>query len=226
MDILNWLYLVKNKLARTTVENPSKDLIALGADATFNKRGDKYQTYTVPLADAVHDACTENSTLRTGIYDQNNYPIGFPVMLKTCTRVVDTPASPTFVAVNLQGWSIQGSVEINSNDYAGSIYLGTIEFPDDWFWPVVPWKSSGMVYTNGNEVYSTLGNGAMMFDNNANTIVPVNVYFQLDYYSNGADLYMIYDANNVSSELYDTVVSFQFEFLHNEALEPTFTYYD
>ena len=50
MDILNWLYLVKNKFTRTTVENPSTDLIVLGADVGVQKRGDKYQNYVMTAA--------------------------------------------------------------------------------------------------------------------------------------------------------------------------------
>lgn len=51
MDILNWLYLRKEQLIRTTANNPETDLIAVGADATFAKRGDKYQTYAMPIKD-------------------------------------------------------------------------------------------------------------------------------------------------------------------------------
>lgn len=51
MDILNWLYLVKNKFTRTTIENPTTDLIVLGADVGFQKRGDKYQNYVMTAAD-------------------------------------------------------------------------------------------------------------------------------------------------------------------------------
>ena len=51
MDILNWLYLVKNKFTRTTIENPATDLIVLGADVGFQKRGDKYQNYAMTAQD-------------------------------------------------------------------------------------------------------------------------------------------------------------------------------
>jgi hypothetical protein len=53
MDILNWIYLVKNKFTRTTVENPATDLLVLGADVSYAKRGDKYQNYAMPVADLV-----------------------------------------------------------------------------------------------------------------------------------------------------------------------------
>lgn len=51
MDILNWLYLVKNKFTRTTIENPATDLVVLGADVSYAKRGDKYQNYTMTAGD-------------------------------------------------------------------------------------------------------------------------------------------------------------------------------
>lgn len=51
MDILNWLYLRKEKLIRKTANNAEKDLIAVGADVTFLKRDDRYKTYAMPLKD-------------------------------------------------------------------------------------------------------------------------------------------------------------------------------
>jgi len=51
MDILNWLYLRKEQLIRTTANNPETDLIAIGADVTFAKRDDKYKTYAMPIKD-------------------------------------------------------------------------------------------------------------------------------------------------------------------------------
>ena len=51
MDILNWLYLRKQQLIKTTANNADTDLVALGADATFLKRGDQYKTYAMTLQD-------------------------------------------------------------------------------------------------------------------------------------------------------------------------------
>jgi hypothetical protein len=50
MDILNWLYIKKQQLIRTTLDSP-QDLVVLGADASFQKRGDKYQSYAMPAED-------------------------------------------------------------------------------------------------------------------------------------------------------------------------------
>lgn len=51
MDILNWLYLRKQQLIKTTANNADTDLVALGADATFAKRDDQYKTYAMTLKD-------------------------------------------------------------------------------------------------------------------------------------------------------------------------------
>lgn len=67
MDILNWLYIRKQQLIKTTPDSTS-DLLVLGADATFAKRGDKYKSYAMPLVDlapALYD--TANVTQATSI---------------------------------------------------------------------------------------------------------------------------------------------------------------
>ena len=50
MDILNWLRIKKQNLIRTTLDSP-KDLVMLGADVSYQKRGDKYQSYAMTAAD-------------------------------------------------------------------------------------------------------------------------------------------------------------------------------
>lgn len=48
-------------LVKTTANNPETDLVALGANVGFNKRDDQYQTYAMPLKDAVQSGCTGNT---------------------------------------------------------------------------------------------------------------------------------------------------------------------
>lgn len=50
MDILNWLHIKKQQLIRTTLDSP-QDLLVLGADVSYQKRGDKYQSYAMPAED-------------------------------------------------------------------------------------------------------------------------------------------------------------------------------
>jgi len=51
MDILNWLYLKRQQLIKTTVNNPDTDLLVLGAEVPFTKRDDGYQNYAMTVAD-------------------------------------------------------------------------------------------------------------------------------------------------------------------------------
>jgi hypothetical protein len=72
MDILNWVYLLKNKLVKTTVQDPTQDLVILGNNVTFAKRGDKYQSYGMTVEDfAAYVASTTDTQMNyvTGILD-------------------------------------------------------------------------------------------------------------------------------------------------------------
>jgi len=51
MDILNWVYLLKNRLIKTAVINPEEDLVILGSNVSYAKRGDKYQSYGMTVQD-------------------------------------------------------------------------------------------------------------------------------------------------------------------------------
>lgn len=61
MDILNWLYIKSQQLIKTKANDPSTDLIVLGAEVPFNKRDDGYQTYAMTLKDATQSACSGNT---------------------------------------------------------------------------------------------------------------------------------------------------------------------
>lgn len=79
MDILNWLYIKSQQLIRTKANDPNSDLLVLGANVGFNKRDDQYQTYAMPLKDAVQSGCTANT---------KHYELDITA---TNTVVVDTP---------------------------------------------------------------------------------------------------------------------------------------
>jgi hypothetical protein len=226
MDIINWIYLIKKKLVKTSVQEPDKDLIALGSEVQYAKRGDKYQTYAVPFGSAVADV--EGNVLRTGIYDNYPWPVGFPVMTKTTTKVIDTPGFPTSNPIDLQGWKISGTFDIPYQVAAGSMYLGSVEFSDYWNWPFMPWKTTGTVYTynnnTGEEIYTPLSNGALVYDYDSADTVSTEMYIVADYYDTGADFYLVYRGPSPSNEL-DGTISFQYEFLHNAADTPKFYYY-
>ena len=50
MDIVNWVYLKKAELIKQNLSDPT-DLVLLGADVSFDKRGDKYLSYAMTTAD-------------------------------------------------------------------------------------------------------------------------------------------------------------------------------
>lgn len=83
MDILNWLYLRTNRLIRTTPNN-TKDLVALGADVTFAKRDDKYQTYAM----SIEDLFNSNDTVNTGYYSIDLNTVITPVVDVTTKKGV------------------------------------------------------------------------------------------------------------------------------------------
>lgn len=60
MDILNWLGIKKQNLIRTTLDSP-QDLLVLGADVSFQKRGDKYQSYAMPAQDFIEAGLIANT---------------------------------------------------------------------------------------------------------------------------------------------------------------------
>jgi hypothetical protein len=60
MDILNWLGIKKQNLIRTTLDSP-QDLLVLGADVSFQKRGDKYQSYAMPAKDFIEAGLIANT---------------------------------------------------------------------------------------------------------------------------------------------------------------------
>jgi hypothetical protein len=60
MDILNWLHIKKQNLIRTTLDSP-QDLLVLGADVSFQKRGDKYQSYAMPTQDFIEAGLIANT---------------------------------------------------------------------------------------------------------------------------------------------------------------------
>ena len=51
MDILNWLFLKKQHLIKSKINNHATDLVVLGAEVPFTERADGYQTYAMTAND-------------------------------------------------------------------------------------------------------------------------------------------------------------------------------
>jgi len=65
MDILNWLYLKKQKFINSTFVNTQTDLLIIGADVGFNERDDKYQSYAMTIDDFIAQLPTSGIVLTT-----------------------------------------------------------------------------------------------------------------------------------------------------------------
>jgi len=111
MDILNWLYLRKEQLIRTTANNPETDLIAVGADATFAKRGDKYQTYAMPIK----DLSVAGDVANTGSYELD----------LTLTNIVTVTTQKGII--DILGMGLPGNVPAVSFGSAEVIYINNPE---------------------------------------------------------------------------------------------------
>lgn len=229
MDILNWIYIKTQNLIRTTPNNSKTDLIVLGAEVPFTKRGDGYQTYAMPLSDAVTSVCVENNTLKTGIYD--NYPfIIEPVMLPTCTRVEDYPVFPTALAVNLVGYKVTGTYDLSENNTVVVEYIGTVENVNGNYLFGLPWKTVGSVGAFVNVPFpspfvSAFANGAIIEDDNGDAVPAELMTIAVDFYApSAADLYLVIASNTAVDAMYATV-SFENEFLDIEGETLKFTIY-
>jgi hypothetical protein len=229
MDILNWLYLKTQGLVRNQVNDAKTDLVTLGAEVPFTTRGDGYQAYAMPLADAVHAGCVENNTLKTGVYD--NYPWTItPVMLPTCTRVEDTPAFPTVLPINLVGYKVQGTYDLSENDTVVVEYIGTVENVNGNNLFELPWKTAGSVGAYVDVPFpspfaSAFANGATIQDDNGDARPAEIMTIAVDFHAPGAaDLYLVIASNTAVDAMYATI-SFEFEFLDTEGETLKFTIY-
>jgi len=94
MDILNWLYIRRQQLIKTTPNNAQTDLVALGAEVPFSRRDDGYQTYAMTLADLSNAGDVAN----TGYYtiDLNT----------TITNTVDVTTAKGVIEIILETPSI------------------------------------------------------------------------------------------------------------------------
>lgn len=134
MDILNWIYLVKNKFTRTTVENPATDLIILGADVSYQKRGDKYQNYVMTVEDFLASAARPYkvyTALLTQSGGDNPQGLTSGAVTKGVTYMIDgVDETADFSNVgapnnNVNTWFIATTNEVPNSYGGGSLYYNT-----------------------------------------------------------------------------------------------------
>jgi hypothetical protein len=111
MDILNWLFIKRQQLIKTEANDASTDLVALGAEVPFTTRGDGYQTYAMPLANAVASADAAN----TGSYELD--------LTLTNTVTVTTQKG----IIDIVGMGLPGNIPDVSFGSAEVIYINNPE---------------------------------------------------------------------------------------------------
>lgn len=131
MDIVNWVYLKKAELIRQNLSDPT-DLVLLGADVTFDKRGDKYLSYAMTTADfaaAIADIIGAGAGTVTSI-DVNGgtgisvSPAG-PITTSGTFTVTNTAPDQTVVLNNGTGINVTGTYPnftINATGGGGGSY--------------------------------------------------------------------------------------------------------
>jgi hypothetical protein len=166
MDILNWVYLIKNKFTRTTVENPATDLIVLGADVSYQKRGDKYQNYVMTVEDFAASLPAPAPTYKvyTALLTQsggdNPQSLTSGAVTKGVTYMIDgVDETADFSNVgapnnNVNTWFIATTNEVPNSYGGGSLYYNIGA-------PVV----TVLENTLGNVWFTFLGNGVYGINN-------------------------------------------------------------
>lgn len=121
MNILNWLYLKKQQLIKTEVNNAKTDLVLLGAEVPFTKRDDGYQDYAMTVENFAASIIP--------------YKVYTALLSQTGT---DTPVATVLEnTANLGDWTRDG----------GGTYL--IEYPDGYTPVIEPfgtWDGTAQPY--------------------------------------------------------------------------------
>lgn len=168
----------------------------------------------------ITEICTEQP-YKTGILD--DFPwIVTPTMVSTCNKVIDTPAFPTALPINLQGYKVVGSLTLPATtppyiEYIGSVEINSLSFPT-----LIPWKTDGdiLAYDDnyGEFLSSAFANGAYVTDDtNDETIQANRVSIMLSPYSpTGVDLFLIIEVSSATGDIYADSISFEYSFFTDE----------
>lgn len=123
MDILNWLYLRKEQLIKTTVNNPTTDLLVLGAEVPLTKRGDGYQSYGMTVQDFANQLDLDRLTAGTRelVLDSTG-----TLTLNTGDLTIQTDplfGDDIFIRATDRAVLTGGDKLLNANNTGGSAYL-------------------------------------------------------------------------------------------------------
>lgn len=106
MDILNWIYLVKSKLIKTQLQS-SDDLVILGSNQGYDKRGDKYLSYGMKASDFAQ-------ALGGGVpgYYEMNVPTSTTVNITTSKGIINVTGADTVFTAALGPFAAEITFEL------------------------------------------------------------------------------------------------------------------
>lgn len=195
MDILNWIYLIKKKLTRTTVQDPQKDLVIIGGNVSYAKRGDKYQSYGMTVEDFAGYSCKEANTYITDIGGGGDNFLIEPSMISGCKTI--KLATSLYGTSQLDTYKISGVLQLYPGSPSDIISLGTITWDQPSFFGAAGLSLTGIVAASDgtNWTESNLANGAYVADSVTFGLVSSDFTILPDYSTPGAmDIFLSYDA--------------------------------
>lgn len=221
MDILNWLYIKSQQLIKTKANNPSTDLIVLGAEVPFNKRNDGYQTYAMTVEDFGKTFAQQlDSTLFA-------YPFNY-VMVPVMNESADTITGTNFFfgnKVSLKSYKISGKIAVGTNFQLWPIGTISADVPLNGDFP---WRVTGVVEAfddnTGNWLQTGLADGANFSDTAGGTVNTDFCTIMEDYNSTpgSIELYLAVGSTSASGDIYGNV-AFEYEIFVDESINLVFT---
>jgi hypothetical protein len=124
MDILNWLYIKRQQLIRTEANNASTDLLVLGAEVPFTTRDDGYQSYAMPLANAIQSGNVGNTKhYELDVTATNVVTVDTPRGIIDILNVGSSafPPDPAF-ATSIKGWIDNPDLDLTAGN-RDNIYI-------------------------------------------------------------------------------------------------------
>jgi len=168
MTILNWLYLKKQQLIKTEVNDAATDLVLLGAQVPFTTRDDGYQDYAMTVDDFAAEVISK-------------IPVVEPLYKTLQLRVSQTGTSaPTYTVLNND---FPGLTFTSNYASAGSYYFEFNQslFSDTTtFWLVSPAVASHIGCDLSGfdifEISTRLFNGTLTNGILNNTLIEIRIY--------------------------------------------------
>lgn len=138
MDILNWIHLVKSKLIKTQLQS-SDDLVILGTNQGYDKRGDKYLSYGMKASDFAQ-------ALGGGVpgYYEMDVPTSTTVNITTSKGIINVTGANTVFTSALGPFAAQITFLLALPDITDKCY---VQFTTDYYTGVV--KDSSKPYIIG-----------------------------------------------------------------------------